>query len=373
LFELAKATRELILEEFRRRGELYERTGKVDTSIMPAYRNKQYLQYKKILGAKNFDETLRFISENFKNFRELLEMKKRGQLPKYMDPKPPKNFKRLIIMIRYDNYKIDSEQRTIKLKYYNLELRFKGNLRWNKGKQGRLMLIFNEIKRRWYAHITNIVSIERTNNNGYKCGIDIGQKFLITAACENGHVFMYKGSRLAWDYQYFKKRISMNDKLYDLGEIDRDVWLARVRALNYKRRKHFDEAFKNLARHLVKIAGVTEIYIGYPKNIAKNKPYEYNVNFWSYWKLTTRIAQVGENVGIAVFLIDESYTSKYCAYHNSEVKRSPRGLIWCPHGHVLHSDINAALNILKKTGGKLPTSFKTQSFIVTPGGIRPVK
>jgi putative transposase len=238
------------------------------------------------------------------------------------------------------------------------------------------MLIFNEVKKRWYAHISSYIVIERDTNSGYKCGIDLGQKILATVATENGHVFMYKGSRLAWDYQYFKKRVSMNDKLFDLDELDRDYWLEKRKKYYYKRRKRVDEAYKNLSSHLVKTLkqlGIVEIYVGYPHNIAKDKPTENNVSFWSYWKLMTRIALTAENYGIAVYAVNENNTSQYCAYHGIKGQRSPRGLLHCPMGHIIHSDINAALNILKKAGGKLPTTFKTQSFIVTPRRVRPVK
>jgi transposase len=64
-----------------------------------------------------------------------------------------------------------------------------------------------------------------------------------------------------------------------------------------------------------------------------------------------------ENNGIAVYAVPEDYTSKRCAYHDIEVERSPRGLIHCPPRHTVHSDANAALNILKR-GGKPPASFK---------------
>jgi len=378
LFDLAKVTRELIVKEFHRRTEFYEKTGKVDTSIMPSYINPEYASYKQILGAMNFDEVLRFISEQYRSFKEL--KKRAREWPVWMKPNPPKNFKPLIIIIRYDNYKIDSEQRTIKLGYYGITLSYKGNLRWwqQREKQGRLMLIFNEAKKRWYAYISCYVVLKREKMDGHKCGIDLGQKYLVTTVTtiKNSDVLMYKGSKLIWDYLYFKERISRNDKLFDLGEIDRDYWLEKRKKYYYKRRKHVDEAFKNLARHLIrtlKQLGIVEIYVGYPHNIVKDKPTESNVSFWSYWKLMERIAITAENYGIAVYALDESGTSKYCAYHGSEVKRNPRGLVWCPHDHVLHSDINAALNILRLGGGQIPTSFNTKTYIVTPRGIRPVK
>jgi putative transposase len=45
------------------------------------------------------------------------------------------------------------------------------------------------------------------------------------------------------------------------------------------------------------------------------------------------------------------------------VVRKPRGLVWCPFGHAMHSDINAAMNILARGGGRVPTRVKVLSFI----------
>jgi len=56
-----------------------------------------------------------------------------------------------------------------------------------------------------------------------------------------------------------------------------------------------------------------------------------------------------QEYGIKVFEVVEYNTSKYCAYHdNVEVSRNPRGVVIYPRGHRLHSDLNGALNILKK-------------------------
>ena len=49
----------------------------------------------------------------------------------------------------------------------------------------------------------------------------------------------------------------------------------------------------------------------------------------------------------------ERGTSSHCAYHDEKFKRSPRGVITCPAGHKLHSDLNGALNILKRGSGAL--------------------
>jgi putative transposase len=69
---------------------------------------------------------------------------------------------------------------------------------------------------------------------------------------------------------------------------------------------------------------------------------------WSYRKLKLRLATTLENHGIAAFEIPEDDTSKTCARHGCEVVRGPRGLVRCPHGHTMHADVNAAMNILAR-------------------------
>jgi putative transposase len=96
---------------------------------------------------------------------------------------------------------------------------------------------------------------------------------------------------------------------------------------------------------------------------------------WSYRKLKQRLALTLENHGIAVFEVSENNTSKKCAWHGCEVQRGPRGLIRCPHGHTVHADVNAALNILLR--GLEALGIKTEpsrqirvlSFLPTPSGV----
>ena len=74
------------------------------------------------------------------------------------------------------------------------------------------------------------------------------------------------------------------------------------------------------------------------------------------------------------FEVFEYNTSKYCAYHDVEVTRNPRGVVSCPKGHKLHSDLNGALNILEKATGVLVSTIKGPlSFIVDHNTVAPVK
>ena len=40
-------------------------------------------------------------------------------------------------------------------------------------------------------------------------------------------------------------------------------------------------------------------------------------------------------------------------------------MVRCPYGHVMHADLNAALNILARGGGRVPTRVRVFSFIPT--------
>jgi putative transposase len=114
---------------------------------------------------------------------------------------------------------------------------------------------------------------------------------------------------------------------------------------------------------------VAVLLLGYPRGVAQDKPGKGNTNMWSYRRLERRIAVTAENRGIPVFKVPEDNTSKECARHGCEVERGPRGLVRCPYGHTMHADVNAAMNILKRGGGKVPMRVRVLSFVPTPSGV----
>jgi len=373
LLRLAKATRALINIEHARRRALYERLGIIDCSVKSAYHDPSYAGFKEVLGSKNFDEALCLVAESWKSFKELLELKERGELPAWLDPKPPKQLKRLIIAVKYDNYRVLEGEKAIWLKYYNVKLKFEGELRWwrQRIQQGRLIIAYDEVKGAWYAHIASEVKLKRDTRAPLKCGIDLGRERLVAAVAENGVGLLYRGTVLKSEYYYLKTRVSELDKRARFADFDVQVWLEKRKWLFRLYRVRKRELIKNMAAHLVKMLhtlGATEIYIGYPRDIAHNKPAENN-NAWPYWQTIKEIARAAENYGIAAYLVPEENTSKVCARHGCEVVRGPRGLVRCPYGHAMHSDINAALNILKRAGGKVPERVKVLSFTPTPEGV----
>jgi putative transposase len=387
LRRVGDATARLINMENYRRRRLFFEAGRVDYSWMSAWSRRftEYYSIYKLLGSKNFAEACRLIGEQWKSFLGLLKAARDGRLEPWQKVRPPgyrkdRDGQRVpIVIVRADNYRIDLEKRVLRLGYWNVSIQFKGKPRWLTkpgAKQGRLIIVYDPVKKRWYARVSVEVTLESKLNGGLKAGVDLGRERLIALVTEpidggEGMALLYRGGPLKSDYFYFEKKIAKIDKMLSdpkLEEADRAVLKEMRRRFYEKRKRHRDQVFANAAAHLVKMClelNVGVLLLGYPRGIAQDKPGKGNTNLWSYRRLEQRIAVAAENRGIPAFEIPEDNTSKECARHGCEVQRGPRGLVRCPHGHVMHADVNAAMNILARGGGKVPARVKVLSFIPT--------
>jgi putative transposase len=212
--------------------------------------------------------------------------------------------------------------------------------------------------------------------------IDLGINNLASVVVSDGTWLLYKGVRAKEDYFYLQRLIS---RVQSLRDTLKDKLLSdAIDELNHEMRRLFGKLmrrllhlYRNFAKHLIEQLhelGVSTIYLGYPLNIAQEKGNKFTVNLWSYRKLMEAIELKAQEYGIRVFIVIEYNTSRYCAYHNVEVKRKPRGVVHCPFGHKLHSDLNGALNIMRKATGKVPLVIKKPlSFIVDHNQVAPTK
>jgi putative transposase len=371
--------------------------------------SKYYEKYKGILGV-NAQAVLQKNNEAWNSFFSLLGLRREGELPPFMRRITPPGYwkdeatgrRRLILVIRQDKYVVDEQRHVLILKDFNLEIRFTGRLRWY-GKQGRLEIHYDEARNAWYASIPVEVGVEETKTGkrskhivhgerrviqvespkGSKvASIDLGINNLASVVVDDGTWLLYKGLRAKEDYFYLQRLFSSIQSLRDtlkgkllsdaIDELNREV-----RRLNGKLRRRLLHLYRNLASHLVKTLhelGVSTIYLGYPLNIAQDKGNKFTVNMWTYRKLIEAIELKAQEYGIKVFEVVEYNTSKYCAYHNVEVKRQPRGVVNCPMGHKLHSDLNGALNIMKRAIGWIPPVIKKPlSFIVGHNRVAPIQ
>ena len=405
LRRLANTSAKLFNEVNYERRQQFFHEGRVD--LKGTY-DKYYEKYKDELGSANTQQVLNKNNEAWSSFFSLLKLRKENKLPPHMSRvSPPRYWKdgetgerKLLLVVRQDRYVVD-EQKLV-LKDFHLKIDFTGRLRWH-GKQGRLEIYYDEVGNAWYASIPVEVGVEKTKKGrrskhvvrgerksiqvkspkGSKmASIDLGINVLASVVVDDGTWLLYKGVRAKEDYFYLGKRIaeaqSSADKAKNIEEYEAYEELNRERRRLFKKLiRRLLHLYRNFASHLMRELherGVSTIYLGYPFNIAQDKGNKFTVNLWSYRKLMEVIELKAQEYGIRVFEVIEYNTSKYCAYHGVEVERGPRGVVNCPKGHRLHSDLNGALNILKKaTGIVISTIKRPLSFIVDHNRVAPVK
>jgi len=370
-------------------------------------------EYKGVLGPHNTDAVIIKNNEAWGSFFSLLKSKKEGRLPKHERVSPPGYWKdreegkrKPIFVVAGDSYAVDEASRVIRInigkKKKPLEIPFAGRLRWY-GKQGRMEIHYDEAKRAWHAQISVEVGAETTRNKKparrivrgerrsiriaepkgkVAAGVDLGINILASAVTSGGAWLLYRGSRAKEDFFYLSRRIaevqSEADEARNAGDNE------EFRRLNRKKRRLFRKLVRrmahlywNLANHLVRNLwelGVSKIYLGYPHDIAQDRGNKLTVNMWRYRELMSAIELKAQEYGIRVYEVKEYNTSNHCAIHDAKVTRSPRGVVTCPLGHRLHSDLNGALNILKRGVGSIPATPKSPlSYLVDHSGVAPVK
>jgi len=404
LRKLADACAKLFNEVNYERRQQFFRGEKVDFKLTW---DKYYDKYKDILGV-NAQPVLQKNNEAWSSFFSLLKLKKQGKLPPHMNHVSPSRYwkeskkRKLILVVRQDRYEVDEKNNKLILKDFGLEIEFAGMLRWY-GKQGRLEIYYDDAENAWYASIPVEVGVEHTKTGkkskwivrgerkaiqiaspkGNKvASIDLGINVLVSVIIDDGTWLLYKGVRAKEDYFYLQRKIaevqSLADKARNIAEYEAQEGLNREKRRLFKKlTRRLLHLYRSLASDLLKQLydqGVSIIYLGYPFNIAQDKGNKFTVNLWLYRKLMNIIELEAQEYGMKVYEVVEYNTSRYCAYHDVEVNRKPRGVVSCPKGHKLHSDLNGALNILKKAiGTVVSTMRKPLSFLVLHNGVAPIK
>jgi len=293
-------------------------------------------------------------AEDWRSFFSLIKDKKEGKLPKWFKPKPPGYWKeevgnyRQMIIVRNDRYEVDEKNRTIYLKDFKLTLKFKGKLKWM-GKQGRLEITFDEAKRSWYAHIpVEVENCVKVAGN-LRASVDPGIINLATVYVKDGRWYVFKGGSVLSQYEYYSKRIAVVQKTLARHKQTRSRML---KLLYDKKRRFLKHALNSMVRRILeelKERGVGEVVVGYPKEVSRNHGNKLTANFWNYRYVIKRFEEIGEELGMKVIKVDESYTSKTCSLCGEahEGGRIKRGLFRCLRtGKVVNADLNGAANIL---------------------------
>ncbi|QDA30453.1 IS200/IS605 family element transposase accessory protein TnpB [Thermococcus indicus] len=331
-----------------------------------------YEEFKQEIGSATVQQICRKNAEAWRSFFSLLRKKRNGELPSWMKPKPPNYLKedgkrRPLIVLRNDQYKIEGNTLILKGlgKFKRLEIRFKGRIHL-KGKQGRLEITYDDVKRKWYAHISftveekleggEWVSVPRQPKGNLSAGIDLGVNNLMAVYVKNGESFLVNGRPLKSIDFYWRRRIAEYQSKLNKSGAKTSRKLERMHDKAKLQAKHYiNTAVRQTVKKLYDL-GVSRIVVGYPKGIARSSDKGKKQNFllshvWRFNYVIKRLTEVAGEYGIRVVVVNEAFTSKTCPVCGKphEGARFVRGLFKCPAtGLIFNADLVGAFNILKK-------------------------
>ena len=341
-----------------------------------------YYTFKDWIGGSTVQQLARKNAESWRSFFTLNKKKKSGELPDWFKPRSPKfvkgenGMKLFIIPLRNDQYRIDSN--TIELrrlgKFGRLKIQFKGRIHL-KGKQGRLEIVYDNVKRKFYAHISfNVeeklskndwVKIPRGSKGNLTVGIDLGVNNLIAVYLENGESFLVNGRPLKSIAFHWQKRIAEYQSRLNKSGCKKSRRLKRMyEKAKLQARHYINTAVRQTIEKLYQL-GVSRIVVGYPKEIARNSNKGKKQNFllshvWRFNYVIKRLKEVSEEYGIHIVLVDEAFTSQTCPLCGQRHSngRIFRGLFKCHReGVVMNADLVGAFNILKKVVRRITPSL----------------
>ena len=279
-----------------------------------------YGEFKREIGSATVQQIARKNAEAWRSFFSLLRKKRNGELPDWLKPKPPNYLKEeTVIVLRNDQYKIEGNKLILKGlgKFKRLEIQFKGRIHL-KGKRGRLEIVYDDVKRKWYAHISftieeklegeEWVKLPKTPKDNLTAGIDLGVNNLMAVYVENGESFLVNGRPLKSIAFYWQKRISEYQSQLNKSGAKKSRRLKRMHEKAKLQAKHYiNTVVRQTVRKLYEL-GVSRIVVGYPKGITRNSDKGKKQNFilshvWRFNYVIKRLKEVAEEYGIRVELV----------------------------------------------------------------------
>jgi len=199
-------------------------------------------------------------------------------------------------------------------------------------------------------------------------GIDFGYNNLAMCAIASGQHLLIDGLRLKSMNQRYWKKIS---RLASLRE-NQNVLTKRMVSLMAKRNNQMTYGINKAAKLIIdhaKRENVKEIIIGYNEGFKDIKSNKENYQWFKaipIARLRDRIIRLAEENQIDYQVINEAYTSIASFIDNDNFKRQAfsgkrikRGLYKSEKGILINADLNASLNIIRKSKpNALGTGFK---------------
>ncbi|HIC99880.1 MAG TPA: hypothetical protein EYP05_00870, partial [Piscirickettsiaceae bacterium] len=304
----------------------------------------------KALPSDIAQEVLKKLSEDWKSFKQLKELQKKGELPPHIEKVSPPKYKKnrklnktipMNILIKSNrSYKLTDygfEFTTPKdLSNKRLFILAKYNIPYKQYSLKRAEIINKNGK--WYAYI----SIEIPENQNKRdrrnyASVDFGVRNLITVAIyrekqEKVNIYQFKSKELWKEFKYCDRKIEKYQSKINKQGIYKTK---RLKRLYERREKRIKQAINSMVNKLIELLNrynVETLYIGDLTGIRDNIDYGKYLNkllhnFWIRDKVQTQIEYKAKAEGIEIVSIPEYYTSSKCIVCNSKTERPVRSIL----------------------------------------------
>ena len=321
-------------------------------------------------------QTLKIADRNFKSFFALLRKKSKYsnfdrsiQLPKFL--KKDSNYVLIYTKqyIRVKNNKIHlclSKYLTDKYKT-KLVINLPEYIKDNEIKEIRILPRNN-----WFdLHIIyDKKELEIKSNEEY-LSVDLGVNNLMTCVdTKNNKSFIIDGKNFKWKNQFFNKNLA--DRKSKLKKVNNKHKSNKINKLYDDRNNYLSSNFHLISKRVVNYCidnKIDNVIVGYNKlwkeNSQMSKKVNQNFVQLPFGKLINYIEYKCKLNGIKFSTNEESYTSKCDALALEPIRkqevysgeRIERGLFKSSNNKVINSDVNGAINILRKVNKCKGESF----------------
>jgi IS605 OrfB family transposase len=316
-------------------------------------------------------QILKEVDGTFKSFFELLKLKKLGKynskvnIPKYL--KKEEFFTLIIGFVRLNNNKlILPYSNTYKRNHKPIIITIPPIL---KDKAIKEIRIVPKLSGRYFEiqYTYKVEEEQRELNKQNALSIDLGINNLATCVTNKGKSFIIDGNKLKSINQWYNKQMakyqSIKDKQGIKGITKYQVIITR------KRNNQVNDYINKACRYIINYCinnDIGTIVLGYNEDI-QNKINIGKINNQNFvnipiGNIKNKLDYLCKLYNITYIKQEESYTSKASFFDKDEIptigdktsedfsgKRIKRGLYKTSTGTTLNADVNAALNILKKS------------------------
>jgi putative transposase len=316
-------------------------------------------------------QILKEVDGAFKSFFKLLRLKKQGKynsnirIPKYL--KKDEFFTLTIGFVRLNNNKLILPYfNTYKKNHKPITITIPPIL---KDKAIKEIRIVPKLSGRYFEiqYIYKVEEYQRELNKQNALSIDLGINNLATCITSSGKSFIIDGNKLKSINQWYNKQMAKYQSIKDKQGIKGITKYQGI--ITRKRNNQVNDYINKACRYIINYCinnDIGTIVLGYNEDI-QNKINIGRINNQNFVNIPIGIIKdkleyLCRLYNITYIKQEESYTSKASFFDKDEIpiigdnapcifsgKRIKRGLYKTSTGYILNADVNAALNILKKS------------------------